>query len=170
VDAHFEHATGNGHVAASSGPSTGSMQGYAEASTAQSVQDAVYVVARSQPLYACAIYGHGARSSEPATRSVGVLCTHEDAVSAHGIFASASWANDAHADDSSSSDYCYDHSHTIFRSICSADDWFTRRVPVFVHRFRGIHTSSWIRSSCISPVPCQLDTRGSEGSWDIRLS
>jgi len=49
VDAHFEQATGNGHVATSSGPSMGSMQGYTEASAAQSVQDPVYVVAQSQP-------------------------------------------------------------------------------------------------------------------------
>ena len=34
-------ATGNGHVAAASGPPTGSIQGFAEASTAQSVLDPV---------------------------------------------------------------------------------------------------------------------------------
>jgi len=37
VDAHHEQAMGNGHVAASSGPPTGPIQGFAEASTAQPV-------------------------------------------------------------------------------------------------------------------------------------
>jgi len=56
VDAHFEQATGNGHVAASSGPSTGSTQGYVEASAAQSVQDPVFMVARGQPLSVSGAY------------------------------------------------------------------------------------------------------------------
>jgi len=56
VDAHYEQATWNSHVAASSGPSTGPMQGYAEASAAQSVQNPVYVVARSQPLSVSGTY------------------------------------------------------------------------------------------------------------------
>jgi len=38
----------------------------------------------------------------------------------HGIFASTGWADDARADDSSSSDYCYDHGHIISRGICGA--------------------------------------------------
>jgi len=56
VDAHYEQATGNGHVAATSGLSMGSMQGYAEASTTQSVQDQVYVFARSQPFSVSGAY------------------------------------------------------------------------------------------------------------------
>jgi len=43
-------ATGNGHVAASSGPPTGSIQRFAEASAAQSVQNPVPSVA---PTFVC---------------------------------------------------------------------------------------------------------------------
>jgi len=58
ADAHFEQATGNGHVAASSGPPMGPVQGFAAASTAQSVQNPVYAVVREQPLSLSGAYTH----------------------------------------------------------------------------------------------------------------
>jgi len=52
-------ATGNGHVAASSGPPTGSIQGLAEASAAWSVPNPVPAVARpAQPLSVSDAYAH----------------------------------------------------------------------------------------------------------------
>jgi len=50
---------GNGHVAASSGPPTGSIQGFAEASTTQPVQNPVPAVALpAQPLSVSGTYAH----------------------------------------------------------------------------------------------------------------
>jgi len=52
-------ATGNGHVAASSGPPTGSMQGFAEASATPPVQNPVPAVAfPAQPLSVSGAYMH----------------------------------------------------------------------------------------------------------------
>jgi len=81
VDAHFEQATGNSHVAAYSGPPMGSMQGFAEASAAQSVQNPVFVVARGQPssvsmcvrhqLARCQEFGAGYRIHQSSMHSRG---------------------------------------------------------------------------------------------------
>jgi len=59
ADAHFKQATGNGHVTASSGPPTGSIQGFVEASTMESVQNPVPEVASpTQPLSVSGAYVH----------------------------------------------------------------------------------------------------------------
>jgi len=126
VDAQQGQATGNGHVAATSGPPTGPMQGIAEASAAQPAQNPVpAVVLPAQPLSewrvrACIANWHDARRLEPVSGSVRVLYTHTDAISAHGILASASWTDDAHANNCNRSDGRYDHGHTIVCGICSA--------------------------------------------------
>jgi len=59
VDAYQGQAMGNGHVAATSGPPTGPMQGAAEASAAQPVQNPVPAVALpAQPLSVSDAYAH----------------------------------------------------------------------------------------------------------------
>jgi len=59
AEAHFEQATWNGHVAASSGPATGSIQGFVEASATQSVQNPVLAaVLPTQPLSVSGAYAH----------------------------------------------------------------------------------------------------------------
>jgi len=59
VDAHQGQTTGNGHVAATSGPPTGPMQGITEASAAQPAQNPVPTVALpAQPLSVSGAYTH----------------------------------------------------------------------------------------------------------------
>jgi len=63
VDAHFEQATGNGHVAASSGPLMGSIEGFVEASAMPTVQNPVPAVALpAQPLSVSGAYAHAPTS------------------------------------------------------------------------------------------------------------
>jgi len=59
ADAHFEQATGNGQVATSSGPPTGSTPGFVQASIMQSVGNPVSVAALpAQPLSVSGAYAH----------------------------------------------------------------------------------------------------------------
>jgi len=70
ADVHFEQATGNGHVAASSGPPAGSIQGFVKASTMQSVQNPVFAVARDEPLSVSGAYMHA-----PSVGSMPGVCS-----------------------------------------------------------------------------------------------
>jgi len=71
ADAHFEQATGNGQVTDPSGPPVGSMPGFVEASTTQTVGNPVPVVAHpAQPLSMSGAYAHAPMAGEmPGVRS-----------------------------------------------------------------------------------------------------
>jgi len=166
-------ATGNGHVAAASGPPTGSIQEFVEASTAQPVLDPVLAAALpAQPLSVSGAYVHappigtmpGVRSRLPDPSEL------KDAIFACGTSASTGWADDARADYCDCSNCHYDHSHTINCSICSAD-WtgvcFASRSSCTDSG--GVCSPSRIRT-CRSSIPFGLDIHESTGSRGTRLS